>query len=77
MSIYNYTKNNKESGIVAFEIVYRWDNIIFPGLDLNNFKAMKILIKKLLLNKYICRKDKLKLISISYNLSISKKLELF
>lgn len=77
MSIYNYTKNTKEIEIVAFEVVYRWDTIIFPGLDLKNYKAMKMLIKKLLLNKYICHEDKLKLISFSYNLSISKKLELF
>ena len=77
MSIYNYTKNNKESEIVAFEIVYRWDTIIFPGLDLNNFKVMKKLINKLVMNKYICYKNKLKLLSFSHNLSESRKLKLF
>lgn len=76
-SIYNYTKNTKESEIIAFEIVFRWDTIIFPGLNYNNYKSLKKLINKLLLNKYICDEYKLKLLSYSQNLTESKSLELF
>ena len=47
VSIYNYTKNTNEIEIAAFEIGYRWENIIFPGLNLANCKYMKKLIKKI------------------------------
>ena len=77
ISIYNFTKNTKEIDIAAFEVVYRWDTIIFPGLNLDNFKSMKKLLNKLLLNKYICNENKLKLLSFSSNLTESKMLKLF
>ena len=72
ISIYNFTKNTKEIDIAAFEVVYRWDTIIFPGLNSDNFKSMKKL-----LNKYICNENKLKLLSFSSNLTKSKMLKLF
>ena len=77
MSIYNYTKNNKEIEIVASEIIFRWNIIIYPGLDLNNYKRMKELIKKLLSNKYICQQNKKRLISFTHNLTKTKRLYLF
>ena len=77
MSLYNYTKNTKESEIVAYEIIYRWDFIIFPGIDLNNFKFLNKLINELILNPYISYKFKIKLLFFSYNLSEFKKIKLF
>jgi len=74
MCIYNYTKNTKESEIVAFEIIHRWKNIIFPGLNLNNFKSLKNLMNKLLLNKYICFQMKKKLAFFLNRLNKSKYL---
>ena len=77
MSLYNYTKNTKESDIVAFEIIFRWNHIIFPGLNINNYQCMKKLINKLLLNKYIRNEYKEKLLSFSKNLTISKNSQIF
>ena len=77
MSLYNYTKNTKESEIVAYEISYRWDIIIFRGLDLNNFKLLKKLIKKLILNRYISHKSKKKLRYFSFILSEFKIKNIF
>ena len=61
MSIYNFTKNTKESEIVIFETTSRWENIIFPGLNANNLKVLRNLIKLILSNKYIRFKKKKKL----------------
>ena len=72
MCIYNYTKNNKESDIAAFEIIHRWKKIIFPGLNLNNSKSLKNLINKILLNKYIFFQKKKKLVSFYNKLNYFK-----
>ena len=76
LSLYNYTKNTKESEIVAYEIDFRWDFIIYPGIDLNNYKILKKLINELLLEHYISLNYKIKLLSFSYNLSELKLNEL-
>ena len=72
MSIYNYTKNTKEVEIVPFEIIFRWNNIIFPGMNINNYRIINKLLNKLLLNKYVCHLYKLKLLTYSDNLTLSK-----
>ena len=77
LSIYNYTKNSKEVEIVPFEIIFRWNDIIFPGLNKINFYLTNKLIKKLLSNKYICYLYKLKLISFLDNITESKKSNAF
>ena len=45
LSIYNFTKNSNDVDIVAFEIIFRWNNIIFPGLNKINYE--NILTNKL------------------------------
>ena len=77
LSIYNYTKKSKEVEIVPFEIIFRWNGIIFPGLNKINFYLTIKLIKKLLSNKYVCYLNKLKLISILDNITESKKSNAF
>ena len=72
--IYEYTKNLNKVNIAAFEVISRWKGIIFPGLNLNNFNNLNLLINKLLLNKYVCKFYKLKLLTFSNNL---KKIDLF
>ena len=73
-SIYEYTKNLNKVNIAAFEVISRWKTIIFPGLDINNLKNINLLINKLLLNKYVCKFYKLKLLTFSNNL---KKIDFF
>ena len=77
MSIYNYTKNSKETELAAFEIIFRWKRIIFPGMDLYNFQYTKLLIKELLKNQYVRYSNKLKLLYLYQNLTESKRLNLF
>ena len=76
MSIYNYTKNTRESEIAAFEIIHRWKNIIFPGLNLNNLKYLINLMEKILLNKYICLQKKRRILYFYYILNKKKRLKL-
>ena len=76
-SIYNFTKNSNDVYIAAFEIISRWNTIIYPGLNINNYKSINQLINKLLLNIYVCHFYKLKLIIFSNNLTESKKINLF
>ena len=75
MCIYNYTKNTKESEISAFEIIHRWKNIIFPGLNLNNLKYLINLMKKVLFNKYISVQKKRRILSFYYILNKTKKIK--
>jgi len=77
MSIYNYTKNSKETELAAFEIIFRWKSIIFPGINLYNFHYTKFLINELLKNQYVCYSNKLKLLYLYQNLTESKRLNLF
>ena len=76
-SIYDFTKNTNEVEISAYEVIYRWDTILFPGLSLNNAKSIKILINKLLLNKYVLLNEKKKLLRLLYNISQIKDFKKF
>ena len=76
-SIYNYTKNSEETNIVAYEINFRWKNIIFPGLNSKNYNSVQKLINILLSNKYICYYNKLRLLYLLQNLTDSKRFNLF
>ena len=72
-SIYNIIKNTNEIDIVSYEVIYRWDSILFIGLNPDNSKNLQNLINKLLMNKYVCLEHKKKLRLISYNISQIKK----
>lgn len=75
-SIYNFTQNSNDVNIVAFEIIFRWNNIIFPGLNKFNYEIINQLINMLSLNIYVCDFYKFKLLTFSDNLTESKKLKL-
>ena len=77
MSIYNHTKNTEESDIAAFEVIHRWNKIIFPGLNFINFIYLKQLIDLLLSNNYIGSENKRKIISFSNKMAKSKRIKLF
>jgi glycosyltransferase involved in cell wall biosynthesis len=72
-SIYNIIKSTNEIDIVSYEVIYRWDSILFIGLNPDNSKNLQNLINKLLMNKYVCLEHKKKLRLISYNISQIKK----
>ena len=60
MSIYNYTKNSKEVEIAVYEIMNRWNRILYPGLkSINNKIFLMNLINQMLTCKYINIKDKI------------------
>lgn len=62
MTIYNYTKNNKEVEIVVYEIIHRWKKILYPGIkNKKNKNILYNLLKKILNCEYINNKDKIKL----------------
>lgn len=63
MSIYNYTKNSSLISILIYEINFRWETIIKPGLNLDNKKKINYLIHLLLNNKYVKEIEKQKLIT--------------
>ena len=77
ISIYNYTKNSKEIEIAVFEIIFRWNHILFPGMNTYNFNILINLLKKLLINNYVCYSNKLRLLYFYHNLTESKKFNLF
>ena len=61
MSIYHFTKNTTNLKILSYEIIFRWNNIILPGLNDEYKREIKYLIKSLLNSKYIGDKDKINL----------------
>jgi hypothetical protein len=63
LSIFNYTKNSSEVNIAAFEVVFRWKKIIFPGLNDYNYNNVSQLINNLISDKYILNFYKRKLLS--------------
>ena len=61
MSIYNFTKNTSNLKILSYEIIFRWNSIILPGLNKDYKKELKYLIKSLLDSEYIGYNDKINL----------------
>lgn len=60
MTIFNYTKNNKEVEIAVYEIIHRWKKILYPGIkDKNNRNVLLNLIIQMLNCKYINKNDKI------------------
>ena len=60
-SIYNFTKNSKDLKILSYEIIFRWNSIILPGLIEEYKKDIKHLINLLLKSNYIGDNDKINL----------------
>ena len=59
MTIYNLTKNSKEIEIVIYEIKHRWKWLIVPGLNKENKIFFRDLLKKIINNKYVYKRDKI------------------
>ena len=72
MSIYNFTKNSTNLKILSYEIIFRWNSIILPGLNNEYKKQLKYLIKSLLNSEYIGYNDK---INLSNYLNILEELK--
>jgi glycosyltransferase involved in cell wall biosynthesis len=58
ISIYNFTKNTTFLSILSYEIIFRWESVIKPGLNKKNIEKIKYLINLLLISEYIQEKDK-------------------
>ena len=58
MSIFNITKNSYESQIVVYELNYRWNFIILPGLNEENKNYVRNMMIQILNSKYITETDK-------------------
>jgi len=58
MSIYNFTKNSTFLNILSYEIIFRWEPVIKPGLNEKYKNDIKFLINFLLKSKYIEDNDK-------------------
>lgn len=61
MSIFNITKNSNESQIVIYELNYRWNFTILPGLNDKNKNYARNMIIQILNSKYITEIDKIKI----------------
>ena len=62
MSIFNITKSSNESQIVIYELNYRWNFTILPGLNEENKNYARNMIIQILNSKYITEIDKKKII---------------
>ena len=56
--MFNLTKNSNHAIFAAFELRYRWNRIINPGLNEENKKYAKLLIKNIVLCKYISKRSR-------------------
>ena len=58
MSIFNFTRNSSNVIYAEYELNYRWNKIIKPGLNAENAKYAKDLIEQMLQCNYIGSKSK-------------------
>ena len=58
MNIFNFTKNSSKAIFAVFELKYRWNTLIKPGLNIDNSKYAKDLIDQMLECNYINKKNK-------------------
>ena len=58
MNIFNLTKNSYESQIVIYELNYRWNFTILPGLNDKNKNYARNMMIQILNSKYITENDK-------------------
>ena len=68
MSIYNFTKNSTLLKILSYEIIFRWNPIIKPGLNEEHKIKIKYLINVLLKSEYVGENDKNNLTNFLYEL---------
>lgn len=61
MSIFNFTKNSSDVIFAEYELNYRWDKLIKPGLNMENVKYAKDLIKQMLQCNYISKESKIEI----------------
>ena len=61
MKIFNITKNSSESQIVIYELNYRWNFTILPGLNEENKNYARNIMIQILNSKYITETDKKKI----------------
>ena len=67
---YHFTKNTNETDIVAYEVLHRWNKILYPGLNnKKNKKKLKKIIKRLLKDKYVSEVNKIRLLNITINMT--------
>ena len=57
-SIFNFTKNSSNVIFAIFELKFRWNTLIKPGLNIENSKTAKDLINQMLQCNYINKKNK-------------------
>ena len=57
MSIFNITKNTYEINIVIYELRFRWDWIIIPGLNRQNKEYAQKLLNQIINSKFISKND--------------------
>ena len=64
--IYNFTKDTNETDIAAFEIIKRWNKIIYPGLN-NEFNKQYFInmVGQMLQDKYISEINKIRLLNLT------------
>jgi len=61
MSIFNITKNTNDINIVIYELNFRWEWIIIPGLNEENKKYAKNLLIQIINTKHISKNEKIKI----------------
>lgn len=60
-SIFNITKNFYDINHVIYEITFRWEWIIIPGLNNQNKKFARELFNQIINAKYISKNDTIKI----------------
>ena len=69
--IYNITKKTRECEIAVFEILHRWEKIIYPGLNnCFNKKLLISLFEEMIKNIYISEISKSKLLNLINHINI-------
>ena len=64
--MYNYTKNTLETEIAAYEIVHRWNKIIYPGLkSTQNKKYLENIVDLMVKDKFISITNKKRLVHLT------------
>ena len=64
MNIFKFTKNSKDSEFAVFEVKYRWNKLILPGLNRENKNYAIKFLEQIINSKFINKENK----EIIYNL---------
>ena len=63
MNIYKFTKDSNFIKILSYELIYRWELVIKPGLNEDYKNIIKNLINLIINNKYLDIEEKMKLLN--------------